>query len=119
MSGGAIELADELLAIRRCVDALHHLAELAAAMPRVDDTPSPSVVCALAEVISARLRLIEKLVRGSIDPVLLMTPHNHAIGDDGGLRLGVWDSTRRKAEAERVLRSLEFERRALRRRRRR
>lgn len=119
MSGGAIELADEVLTIRRSVDALRHLAELATSKPRMDDTPSPSVVVALAEVISARLRLVEKALRGSVDPSLLLTPHNVAIGDEGGVRLAAWDPSRRKAEAERQLRALAFEERALKRRRRR
>lgn len=119
MSGGAIELADEVCAIRRSLDGLRHLAELATVLPTVDDTPSPSVVVALAEVISARLRLVEKALRGSVDPSLLLTPQNVAIGDEGGVRLAAWDAARRKAEAERQLRALEFEARALKRRRRR
>lgn len=119
MSSGAIELADELRAIRLSVDAVHHLAELATSMPRVNDTPSPSVVCALVEVISARLRLVEKVLRGSIDPSVLLTPQNVAIGDEGGVRLAAWDPSRRKAEAERQLRALEFEQRTLKRRNRR
>lgn len=119
MNAGAIELADELQAIRLSVDAVHHLAELATAMPKMDDTPSPSVVVALAEVISARLRLVEKALRGSIDPALLLTPHNVAIGDEGGVRLVAWNAAWRKAEAERQLRALEFEQRTLKRRKRR
>jgi hypothetical protein len=119
VSGRAIELADEVCTIRRSLDGLRHLAELATALPKMDDTPSPSVVCALADVISARLRLVEKVLRGSIDPAVLLTPSNVAIGDEGGVRLVAWDASQRKAEAERQLRALEFEARALKRRKRR
>jgi hypothetical protein len=114
MRTGNLEMAAELGKIRRAVEALRLL------IADEDGTTwSARQLAGVAELVVERLMLVERAARGTIDPLLLLSPYNNVIGTESGAALVQWNAAKQKEEAERELRRLAVEQRNSKRRRRR
>lgn len=104
-----ISLTDELATIEL---AVHAVALLTAAIDEgfgtdADRKRAPRAASAVAGLVAARLKLVGRAVRGSVDPLLLRVPFN-AVADeehgseDGDVRLQAWTAEERSQVTRRA-----------------
>lgn len=110
----ALELADELAVLRHALEGVRLLVEISSEHVAPDEETArlaPRCAVAVTTLVVQRLHEVERATRGTIDPAGLIASHNEAVGDEGGVRLVPWDTTKVRAEAEREHRRLGVERR--------
>jgi hypothetical protein len=114
-----LSIADEVAIIRRALDGIRLLVQLGEYVGLDEATAqlAPMSAVAIAVIVGQRLRAVERVARGSIDPADLIHPENESFGD-GDVQLAPWSAGRRQEEAERLLRRLKVEKSSARSRRR-
>ncbi len=88
----SIDLGDELRAVRRAVEALGLMHD---AHDFSDRNAHAYAAAGVVSLIVERLRLIERVIRGTVDPALLVATHNTSLaGRDTptyrGLTIAPW-----------------------------
>lgn len=86
------EVADAIDAARLLAECLEQ-EQLATAE---DARRAPRLVTAVLNIALARLRQLASASRGSVDPSVLIAPHNQETGSNSGLRLRAWKKSKRK-----------------------
>jgi hypothetical protein len=92
----AISLSGELHLLMRVTETLRRITE-GLCETRFHDTELASAIAGCMTILKERLRLLDRAIRGAIDPRLLWCEENDAItlnpsttGDDGDVVLKVW-----------------------------
>ena len=113
-----VDLGHEVAEVRCAVEGVRVMADTLA----YDGAPDPETarlmprrISAVLNLIVARVRLVEAVLKQSRDPVELQAHHNTVVGPEG-THLRAWSPALRQQEAQRQLRRVAAEQRTTKRR---